>query len=502
VDHWDSILKITRERLGQFEGSLSNSQESQKKILQDIVQLNQTSNFGEQHNFSSINNYEDYVQNVSIQTYEAFSSPIESIRAGSSKVLTVSPVIQFELTGGSSSGQKLIPYTQDTMRAFQNGVLPWLGDLLQQRSNIAKGSIFFIISPACSQKNKKDSDIPISVGDDLLYFGPELYEHLKEVTLYSSELLDCQDVDEWMEKVSILLLNENNLTFISLWSPTLLIEILNYIIKNKDHLVKKIDCSDRAILLENAITPTKISTNLIWNKLDTISCWDSHTSKVYAQELQKYFPDVYIQGKGLLSTEAIITLPYKNLIAPILAVDSHFYEFKNNNKVFLLHQLTVGESYRVIVTTQSGLYRYDTGDMVTVVEYYNNTPLLSFQGKGDLTSDICGEKLSEDFVKNALLAVDESLVGRCILRPIHDIERPYYLAIVDTSIDVDNAGLLSNKIDLALSINPQYEYARSLSQLGPVQIEMVNNISAYYRSLMKDTNTYLSTLKIPSLFAQ
>jgi hypothetical protein len=255
-------------------------------------------------------------------------------------------------------------------------------------------------------------------------------------------------------------------------------------------------------LLENAITTTKISTNLIWNKLDTISCWDSHTSKVYAQELQQYFPDVYIQGKGLLSTEAIITLPYKNLIAPILAVDSHFYEFKNNNKVFLLHQLTVGESYRVIVTTQSGLYRYDTGDMVTVVEYYNNTPLLSFQGKGDLTSDICGEKLSEDFVKNALLAVDESLVGRCILRPIHDIERPYYLAIVDTSIDVDNAGLLSNKIDLALSINPQYEYARSLSQLDPVQIEMVNNISAYYRSLMKDTNTYLSTLKIPSLFAQ
>ena len=123
MDHWDSILKITRERLGQFEGSLSNSQESQKKILQDIVQLNQTSDFGEQHNFSSINNYEDYVQNVSIQTYEAFSSPIESIRAGSSKVLTASPVIQFELTGGSSSGQKLIPYTQDTMRAFQNGVL-------------------------------------------------------------------------------------------------------------------------------------------------------------------------------------------------------------------------------------------------------------------------------------------------------------------------------------------------------------------------------------------
>ena len=39
----------------------------------------------------------------------------------------------------------------------------------------------------------------------------------------------------------------------------------------------------------------------------------------------------------------------------------------------------VGERYRTLVTNYTGLYRYDIGDVVEVVGFYHQTPILVFR---------------------------------------------------------------------------------------------------------------------------
>ena len=120
---------------------------------------------------------------------------------------------------------------------------------------------------------------------------------------------------------------------------------------------------------------------------------------------------MFIQGKGLLSTEAITTIPYGDSSSLILAYNSHFYEFIDKiGAVKLHHQLELEQEYRLIVSTQSGLYRYDTGDKLIVSGFYqNHTPILTFIGRDSLTSDLCGEKITECFFSDILAKIDQEL---------------------------------------------------------------------------------------------
>jgi hypothetical protein len=63
--------------------------------------------------------------------------------------------------------------------------------------------------------------------------------------------------------------------------------------------------------------------------------------------------------------------------------------------------------YRVLVTTGGGLYRYDLGDVVEVVGFLRECPLLKFRGRHGSGSDLVGEKLNERHVRECLRATFE-----------------------------------------------------------------------------------------------
>ena len=65
-----------------------------------------------------------------------------------------------------------------------------------------------------------------------------------------------------------------------------------------------------------------------------------------------------------------------------------------------LHELTANGEYYVFVTTPEGLYRYDMNDIVRVTGRVNETPTLKFVQKGKGVTNITGEKLHEDQVRD------------------------------------------------------------------------------------------------------
>ena len=101
--------------------------------------------------------------------------------------------------------------------------------------------------------------------------------------------------------------------------------------------------------------------------------------------------------------------------AGVLNVTSHFFEFvpeeqrDDPNQHFLTcDQLESNREYYIYFTTSAGLYRYDINDVVRVVDFYRNTPVIQFVRKGQGMTSITGEKLTESQVTGALLEAVES----------------------------------------------------------------------------------------------
>ena len=71
-------------------------------------------------------------------------------------------------------------------------------------------------------------------------------------------------------------------------------------------------------------------------------------------------------------------------------------------------QLESNREYYIYFTTSAGLYRYDINDVIRVVDFYRNTPVVQFVRKGQGMTSITGEKLTESQVTGALVEVVDS----------------------------------------------------------------------------------------------
>jgi hypothetical protein len=208
-------------------------------------------------------------------------------------------------------------------------------------------------------------------------------------------------------------------------------------------------------------------------------------SAAYVERLRAHFPGVRFQGKGLIATEAFVSLPLTGHDGSVLAVTSHFYEFLpvdpqtyevSVGRPLLAHQLERGRIYSVVVTTGGGLYRYHMHDLVQVVGWVRQAPCLRFLGKGSLVSDWFGEKLHERFVAGVL----EALFCERGIAPIFAMlapdDRPpefrytLYLELApDERHKADLTGLAQD-LDRRLAESFHYDYCRRLGQLAEAEI--------------------------------
>jgi hypothetical protein len=90
-------------------------------------------------------------------------------------------------------------------------------------------------------------------------------------------------------------------------------------------------------------------------------------------------------------------------------------------------------------------------------------PTLRFIGRAHLVSDLVGEKLSDSFVAQALAPLDTA--AALVPRPGPP---PHYQLWIDSAAPVEPA--LAELVETRLRANPQYDYARRLGQLRPIEI--------------------------------
>lgn len=484
-DAWCRIAAACRAGHDVFLAALDDPAAAQSTLLRSILGANSGSAAGRLHGFARLRDWDAYRAAVPISTYAGIAGEVARMAAGERGRLTSAPTVAFEVTSGSSAAAKLLPYTQAGLAGFRRAIVPWLFDLVRSRPRIARGRAYWAISPVGRGASRIAAGTTLDLGNDVLYLGPTLAPLLEETLAAPLALAQMSDMAAWRYRLMLHLLQAGDLSFMSVWSPTFLDPLIDTLRQEGDRLASDLrrgTCSwptpdpnlpaprfaprsERAGALDDALSAATLDVTRLWPGLDTLSCWTHASAAHQAAALARCMPGVRIQGKGLLATEAAVSVPLDAFEYPVLAVGSACFEFIDESGTsHLAHEVETGRRYRVVVTTESGLYRYDLGDTVRVRGFAARTPMLEFIGRAGLVSDLCGEKLSEDFVAAAL----EDLPGFAMLAQDPWQARRYVLVLDARAHDEPSADHAARLVDAALQRNPHYAYARRLGQLDTV----------------------------------
>ena len=561
--------------------SKSKIREIQVKILLEILKTNKNTEylktFETEKQILSAENEKELIEKfqnkIPIVNYENVKEFVEREKSGESNVLLSDKIKLFELTSGSTSDVKYIPYTENFLKSYMNGVFSWLYDLYQNNKNLFLGSSYWSVSPILKREAVTSGGICVGIEDDTSYFDKISAFFLNKLFTVPKEIKNTQNMEDFLLITAVFLLLSENLAMISVWSPSFLMILLDFIEKNhkvicqivksedlgteffvdknlkekkyfqiikkkyrklwkknrskflinyfekyekkilsKNDKTKNLEITEKnnenEIMAENKNLETKSGNKIvenfvdyyvIWEKLSLVSCWaDSDSYEIFIKLKKKLNSDkknmdLKFQGKGLMSTECIVSFPLENVEnGSVVAYNSFFYEFiqvsddkLENRSPKLLDELELGERYCVVVTTNAGLYRYNTNDIVEVTGFYHKIPVVKFVGRMNNFSDIVGEKLENSFVEKQVLNLlkennikEEFLLFSPVKNENGKISYTLFLEIKNKNKKL-NFEKLENKIKFENKLNEKlcqafhYEYAYKLGQLGKVRIFLI-----------------------------
>jgi len=498
---WAAIAAATRTDHQRFLATLATPATVQAALLQRILTLQQASPYGQRYQFQRLTDTTRFRAALPLTDYEQLRPAIAAMLAGQGQALLADPVVLWEETGGSSGGSKAIPYTAAALDGFARAVRPWLHDLLHHRPAIGAGRAWFVISPALRPPRTAADGTPFGAEHDALYFGPDLLPLLAQVVLAPSGLTHLPTA-AWRTATLHHLIADAGLSLLSVWSPTLLTGLLAAIPEEQERLLRLLrhgghglpPLPQRAAALSAALATDPLDTRRLWPQLQLVSCWTHATAARFLAPLRRLLPTVEIQGKGLLATEAAISLPLYPYPYPVLANESAFFEFLTPaGESRLAHELAADGEYEVVITTAGGLYRYRTGDQVAVRGFAERTPLLEFLGRCGRVGDLCGEKLTDAFVASTLPAEGFAQLAA-------DPAGGGYLLLLDGAESTPAAATArAVAVEERLWGNPQYAHARRLGQLRALAARRLEAPLARYLAYCQRRGQRLGEIKPPAL---
>ena len=394
--------------------------------------------------------------------------------------------ICFEETSGSSGQSKKIPYNSKLLKSFSRMFVIWAHDIL---SNIRFDSfkLYFSITPQFSHEESEGLE------NDSEYLGKFLAFFSKEYFVQIPNVKKIKDSDEFLMKLSLILISNKKLEIISIWSPTYLLVLVKFIEANFLEVKENLCLGEYKGIQFNKMILEDSSVKALFPSLKFISSWGSASAKKEFLELKELFHGVIVQKKGLLATEAPMTIPLLGHPGGIPLIDEVYFEFFDElNNQFNIAEVREGISYRLVISQKAGLLRYNIKDCVEVVGYKKSTPLLEFVGRRDSISDMFGEKLHEIDVQKAI----SNTRIRCL---IPSKELSCYLCVIDESIDSRHIDL--EVIEKILCQNIHYRNSIKLKQLSELRLLKISNLETKITEFHREEFSINSgDLKVSSLY--
>lgn len=474
------VIKTAKKRgrtaLRKFDDSTIHASSNNKELLKKLLNDNKETEYGKKYNFASIRNISDYQQQVPLTTYDDYETYIDLMTEhGERNLLTAYPVVFYASTSGTSGSPKKIPVTDKGLSVFQNHSATIQFAVFSEFYKNTKwkdfhnGAVFLLLS--LSHEPLKDGVEFGSISSAAL--DEEKLKAMSYFITTPKEVLSHTQNTDLKYLHSRYALAEREISMMAGAYIPALVDIMNYIKENQKDLVsdirngiigKGIRMPDelRKTLEEDLKPDPKRADELetifsegfnekimqkIWPKLQGISAIWAGNFSMYARKLQQfsgrsipYYTNTYVSSEGVFG---IARHPFDQCYAMI--PESCFYEFipmdgkagsdeENNPQTLLIDEVEEGKEYELVITNQSGFYRYRMGDVIRVVGFYNESPLVVFKYRKKNIVSIAGEKFTEDHLLSAIREferrTDISIIDYCMY-PDREAEPGRYVIIIE-----------------------------------------------------------------------
>jgi hypothetical protein len=471
-----------------FRRALGRVRETQTRLLGACLARNADTEVGRRWGFAGLRSVEDFQRRVPPSSWDDLEDDVRRIAAGARGVLTKEPVRLLEWSSGSTRAAKLVPYTDSLQAELRRAVGAWVADLFLRSPALAGGPAYWSLSPAHDPPRVEGAVLPIGFLEDAQYLGGRLARVVDATLAVPGAVGRIRDPELHRRVTLAALLGCRELRLISVWHPSFLTLLAGSLGERWDELLPLVASGlvleaglglparpERARELDR-LGPRDLGA--LWPRLGLVSCWTDGPARRFLPRVRELFPDVPIQGKGLLATEGVVTIPFGGRRP--LAVTSHFFELLDGEgRARTAWEVEDGHVYSLLLTTGGGLYRYRLGDRVRVTGFAGQAPCLEFLCKEDHVSDLCGEKLSEGFVQatvDGLLSRHRLAAGFALLAPETEGLSARYVLFLAPAPDGSPAPSrarvreLARDLEARLAENPHYALAVRLGQLDPAAV--------------------------------
>lgn len=412
---WQSLFSTKRFRatLTKYQAALKNPLTVQEIVLQKILSKNKHTAYGRKYGFEHISSIEDFQKNVPIITYEdIFDEYVSCMLKGMSNVLVKDKVVYFATTSGTTSRPKLMPVTKTRTKQLQQELLLWSFFMLK-RPHIRKGlrgKMLYFAGPIIEEVSAGGTPMGSISG----YMASKTPFWASSRLVIPPFVYNEMNFEKKTRTIALLALATSNITQLGFAAPIEAILFFDYVIEHKESLLSELESQGKKARVRQLRKLKEFTPSMIWPRLCLVNCIKSVANIPYLEVIkQRLGRDVEIRDPGIFASEGRLTLGLTDHdAAGVLVAHENFFEFMPKkgdgfSKPVTVDKLRLGKEYKVIMTTREGLYRYDIGDVVRVVDFKGNLPVVSFVMRDNFLN-IVGEFCPE----NQLFAAFDSVCNR------------------------------------------------------------------------------------------
>ncbi len=391
-----------RQRMSRIQWFIDNPFEAQELVFQDLIVKAATTEWGKNYRFDELNSQGSFKERIPLQDYESLKPFIQRSMRGERDVLWPGRTKWFAKSSGTTSDRsKFIPITNESLHDchYQSGrdvMTLYLENFPNKNVFAGKG---MVMGGSHSISAVNEDSICGDLSAILMQNMPIIGE------IYRVPKLEVALLDDWEEKAEMLVkstIGENltNISGVPSWT---------------------------LVYLRNALEATgKRDIAEIWPNLE-LFMHGGVNFQPYRTAFEAINPsgtlsyqEVYNASEGFIGIQ---DRPDKDDML-LLLDNGIYYEFipksewgKENPRTKSLDEVEMDEIYALVISTNSGLWRYQIGDTIRFTDL--NPHRIKIEGRTKHFINVFGEEL---MVANT----DSALSKVC---PLHDCEvRDYTVA--------------------------------------------------------------------------
>ncbi len=337
-----------KQRIHQIELFLKYPNEVQEELLLNLIQISGNTVFGEKYDFDSIKSYQTFSERIPISTYEDLEPFIERTRQGEQNVMWETPIKWFAKSSGTTNAKsKFIPVSNE---ALEDCHYKGSKDLLCLYLNNNENSEMF------TGKSLRLGGSSQIYENNNTFFGDLSAILIENMPIWaefsSTPSSKISLMSEWETKIEAIInetISENVTSFAGV--PSWMMVLMN----------KVLEKTGKENLME------------IWPNMEvyfhggvSFDPYRDQYQKILPKNNFKYY-EIYNASEGFFAIQDL-----NNSSDLLLMLDyGIFYEFipmdvfgTPNEKAIRLADVQLFKNYAIVITTNSGLWRYLIGDTV------------------------------------------------------------------------------------------------------------------------------------------